>query len=196
METRINIRYTPSETSRVFGLFTLSFQESDGQCRSVDTKFDFKQLWAFSRDTTSVAFDFLVLSMIVYNVDRAVHRSSHSDDGWKRNLVLLDVPVVNLDDMNKGREAFNRAISFLTGDNWDIHFVQADLYSYNPTKNVKEYELQLFKKVALFSGGLDSLIGFIDEASTLCADKKILLVRIWNWGKNIVIKKHIGILQR
>ena len=131
METRINIRYTPSETSRVFGLFTLSFQESDGQCRSVDTKFDFKQLWAFSRDTTSVAFDFLVLSMIVYNVDRAVHRSSHSDDGWKRNLVLLDVPVVNLDDMNKGREAFNRAISFLTGDNWDIHFVQADLYSYN-----------------------------------------------------------------
>ena len=50
--------------------------------------------------------------MIVYNVDRSVHRSSHSDDGWKRNLVLLDVPVVNLDDMNKGREAFNRAISF------------------------------------------------------------------------------------
>ena len=145
METRINIRYTPSETSRVFGLFTLSFQERDGQCRSVDTKFDFKQLWAFSRDTTSVAFDFLVLSMIVYNVDRAVHRLSHSDDGWKRNLVLLDVPVVNLDDMNKGREAFNRAISFLTGDNWDIYFVQADLYSYNPTKNVKEYELQLFE---------------------------------------------------
>ena len=191
METRINIRYTPSETSRVFGLFTLSFQESDGQCRSVDTKFDFKQLWAFSRDTTSVAFDFLVLSMIVYNVDRAVHRSSHSDDGWKRNLVLLDVPVVNLDDMNKGREAFNRAISFLTGDNWDIHFVQADLYSYNPTKNVKEYELQLFKKVALFSGGLDSLIGFIDEASTLCADKKILLVSHMELGKEHSDQKSI-----
>ena len=183
METRINISYTPSETSEVFGLFTLSFQGSDGQMRSVDTKFDFKQLWAFSRDTTSVAFDFLVLSMIVYNVDRAVHRLSYSIDGWKRNLILLDVPVVNLDDMNKGREAFNRAISFLTGDNWDIHFVQADPYSYNPTKKVTEYDIQLFEKVALFSGGLDSLIGFIDEASTLHADKKILLVSHMELGK-------------
>lgn len=72
--------------------------------------------------------------MIVYNVDRAVLRLSNSDDGWKRNLILLNVPVINLEDMNKGREAFNKAINFLTGDNWDIHFIQADSYSYNPTK--------------------------------------------------------------
>ena len=39
---------------------------------------------------------------------------------------LLNVPVINLEDMNKGREAFNKAINFLTGDNWDIHFIQAD----------------------------------------------------------------------
>ncbi len=66
--------------------------------------------------------------MIVYNVDRAVLRLSNSDDGWKRNLILLNVPVINLEDMNKGREAFNKAINFLTGDNWDIHFIQADSY--------------------------------------------------------------------
>ncbi len=53
--------------------------------------------------------------MIVYNVDRAVLRLSNSDDGWKRNLILLNVPVINLEDMNKGREAFNKAINFLTG---------------------------------------------------------------------------------
>lgn len=91
METRININYTPSGTSEVFGTFTISFQGFDGQIRSVDTKFDPKQLWEFSRDTTSVAFDFLVLAMIVYNVDRAVRRLLYSDDGWKRDLVLLDV---------------------------------------------------------------------------------------------------------
>ena len=67
-------------------------------------------------------------------MDRAVLRLSNSDDGWKRNLILLNVPVINLEDMNKGREAFNKAINFLTGDNWDIHFIQADSYSYNPTK--------------------------------------------------------------
>ena len=96
METRININYTPSRTSEVFGTFTISFQGIDGQIRSVDTKFDPKQLWAFSRDTTSVAFDFLVLAMIVYNVDRTVNRLIYSDDGWKRDLVLPDVPVSNL----------------------------------------------------------------------------------------------------
>lgn len=144
METRININYTPSKTSEVFGLFTLSFQGSDGKIHSVNTKFNPKQLWEFSRDTSSVAFDLLVLSMIVYNVDRAVLRLSNSDDGWKRNLILLNVPVINLEDMNKGREAFNKAINFLTGDNWDIHFIQADSYSYNPTKKVKEYDPQFF----------------------------------------------------
>ena len=66
METRININYTPSKTSEVFGLFTLSFQGSDGKIHSVNTKFNPKQLWEFSRDTSSVAFDLLVLSMIVY----------------------------------------------------------------------------------------------------------------------------------
>ena len=74
METRININYTPSRTSEAFGTFTISFQGIDGQLRSVDTKFDPKQLWEFSQDTTSVAFDFLVLAMIVYNVDRALNR--------------------------------------------------------------------------------------------------------------------------
>lgn len=183
METRININYTPSGTQEVFGFFTISFQGNDGRVRSVDTKFNPKQLWEFSRDTSSVAFDLLVLSMIVYNVDRAVHRMSNSDDGWKRNLVLLNVPAINLNEMNKGRESFNRAISFLTGDSWDIHFVQADLYSFNPTKKVKEYNTSSFEKVALFSGGLDSLIGFIDEANTLSLNKKILLVSHMELGK-------------
>ena len=191
METRININYTPSDTNEVFGIFTILFQGSDGIIHSVDTKFNPKQLWEFSKDTSSVAFDLLVLSMIVYNVDRAVLRLSNSDDGWKRNLVLLDVPVINLKEMNKGREAFNRAISFLTGDNWDIHFVQTDSYSYSPTKKTKEYNYQIFEKVALFSGGLDSLIGFIDEASTLDTDKKILLVSHMELGKEHSDQKSI-----
>lgn len=183
METRININYTPSGTSEVFGTFTISFQGIDGQIRSVDTKFNPKQLWEFSQDTTSVAFDFLVLALIVYNVDRAVHRLLYSDDGWKRDLVLLDVPVINLAMMNHGREAFNRAISFLTGDNWNIHFVQANPYDYRPTKNIRDYDPQEFEKVALFSGGLDSLIGFIDETNTLSVNKKILLVSHMELGK-------------
>lgn len=183
METRIAINYTPSQINEVFGMYSISFRRSDGQMRSVNTKFDPKQLWEFSRDTTSVAFDFLILALIVYNVDRAVNRLLYSDDGWKRKLILSNVPVVNLAAMNNGREAFNRAISFLTGDYWDIHFVQAEQYNYEPTRKIKEYNCQEFEKVALFSGGLDSLIGFIDETSTLHDNNKILLVSHMELGK-------------
>lgn len=183
METRINVNYTPSRVSETFGTFTLSFQGYDGRNRTVGIKFNPRQLWEFSQDTTSVAFDFLILALITYNVDRAVSRMAYSEDGWKRNFVLLNVPVVNLGAMNQGREAFNRAISFLTGDNWDIHFVQAVTYEYHPTKKVREYDCQSFEKVALFSGGLDSLIGFIDETSTLAEGKKILLVSHMELGK-------------
>ena len=65
-------------------------------------------------------------------------------------LDIMNVPVINLEDMNKGREAFNKAINFLTGDNWDIHFIQADSYSYNPTKKVKEYNPQFLKRLHCF----------------------------------------------
>ena len=165
------------------GDFELSFMNYDNNPNSVKLKFDIKQLWSFSRDTTSVAFDFLILAFIVYNVDRALNRQKYSVDGWRRQIKLCNVPVNHLDSMNKGREVFNRAISFLTGDNWNINFVQGQGYDYNPTRKVMDYDYQDYEKVALFSGGLDSLIGFIDEASTLSAGKKVLLISHKELGK-------------
>ncbi len=183
METRVKILYRPSTSTNVFGEFSISFNAWDGVDRSVKLKFDLQQLWSFSRDTTSIAFDFLILSFIVYNVDRAINRQKHSIDGWQRNIRLENVPVINLDSMNKGKDAFNRAISFLTGDLWDIHFVQANSYNYHPIKNIKDYNKYDIEKVALFSGGLDSLIGFIDEVSSLKPSKKILLISHMELGK-------------
>jgi len=63
-----------------------------------------------------------------------------------------------------------------------LHFVQAEPYAYNlvvdTTYNVADYA-----KVALFSGGLDSLIGFVNEASTLGGNEKILLISHKEQGK-------------
>lgn len=192
METRVKILYTPSTSTNFFGEFSISFNAWDGVDRSVKLKFDLQQLWSFSRDTTSIAFDFLILSFIVYNVDRAINRQKHSIDGWQRNIRLENVPVINLASMNKGKDAFNRAISFLTGDLWDIHFVQANSYNYHPIKNIKDYNKCDIEKVALFSGGLDSLIGFIDEVSSLSPSKKILLISHMELGKEH--KDQLGIL--
>lgn len=123
METRININYTESNNVNIFGTFSLSFQGYDGQLRTVKLKFDPKSLWEFSQETSSVAFDFLILSLIVYNVDRAINRLQYSVDGWRRDLKLVNVPVSNLRAMDQGRNAIIRAvINFLTGDNWDIKF--------------------------------------------------------------------------
>ena len=191
METRININYTESNNVNIFGTFSLSFQGYDGQLRTVKLKFDPKSLWEFSQETSSVAFDFLILSLIVYNVDRAINRLQYSVDGWRRDLKLVNVPVSNLRAMDQGRNAIIRAINFLTGDNWDINFTQAQPYHYLPTRNIQRYEINEYEKVMLFSGGMDSLIGFIDEASTLQNEKKILLISHMELGKERSDQKSI-----
>ncbi len=183
METRVNISFKPSNSPSSLGNFTLSFTGIDGNERTVGLKFDPKQLWGFSRDTSSIAFDFLILAFIVYNVDRAINRQLHSVDGWRREIVLENVPAVNLASMNRGRDSFVHAINFLTGDSWDINFIGIAPYVYQPSKNIQTYNVQQFEKVALFSGGLDSLIGFINEASTLADGKKMLLISHMELGK-------------
>ena len=191
METRIMIDYKPSQNQHTFGIFSLEFKGYDGQVRVIRLKFDPKSLWAFAQDVTSVAFDFLILSMIVYNVDRSINRQQYSDDGWRRNIVLLNVPVLNLSQMIKASNALNKAISFLTGDSWDIHFCQGQPYNYAPKKNIAYYNKREYSKVALFSGGLDSLIGFIDEAASLHDGSKLLLISHMDLGKEHSDQKHI-----
>lgn len=183
METRIKVDFAKSNDVEKFGCFSLSFLDSKGNQHHVNLKFDFKELWSFTHDTSSVAFDFLILALIVYNADRVLKRSFYSETGWRRHIVLDDIPVTNLDAMNNGIEGFCRAISFLTGDDWMFNFIQADSYDYSPSKKVSNYNSNEYEYVSLFSGGLDSLIGFIDEASNLSNGKKILLISHMELGK-------------
>lgn len=175
------INYQQSTNPAKFGQYTLSFADEAGQQQDVELKFNFDNLWRFARDTSSVAFDFLVFAMSVYNTDRAVSRAMYSEEGWKRNI-HLQVPVVNVPAMKSGLEYFRKAVNFLTGDVWDFEFVQATPYNYAPP--IFQFEnLQDYDKVSLFSGGLDSLIGFIDGCSQLPADKKMLLISHAELGK-------------
>lgn len=177
---RINVsrRNYPDELAAI----RLSYNTADGLIHQANIKFEFKPLWEFCRDTESTAFDFLILAVIVYNVDRLLSRYRHSDDGWKRDITLEGVPARNADRMNAAARLFERSISFLTGDKWTLHFTQQQPYGYNPQTNV-HYNRAVFAKVALFSGGLDSLIGFIDETYSLNAGEKILLISHVEQGK-------------
>jgi len=112
----IHITYRAGISNEDFVFFEISFASEDNILHSVSTKFDFKQLWSFSRDKTTVAFDFLVFSTIVYCVDRCVNRAKFSIDGWRRELNVVDIPVMNVDAMNGVSDELANAVSFLTGD--------------------------------------------------------------------------------
>ena len=177
----VNISYQQSSDPAKFGQYSLSLTDEIGQQQNVELKFNFDDLWRFARDTSSVAFDLLVFAMSVYNADRAVSRAKYSEEGWKRNIHLR-VPVVNIAAMERGMDGFRSAVDFLTGDVWEFEFVQAAQYNYAPPR-IQFENLQDYDRVSLFSGGLDSLIGFIDGCAQLPAGKKVLLISHAELGK-------------
>lgn len=103
---------------------------------------------------------FLLLSAMVYTIDRSVHRERYSEDGWSR---LFDVdfilPAAEIYMANKAQ--IEGLLSYLTGDYWTCSFTSVPLVGI-PQWNESHY-LDDVKQVNLFSGGLDSLIGAIDS---------------------------------
>lgn len=184
MESRINVGFTPNNDihSKELGQFVLYATDANNQPMEAKLNFDFFHLWEFSQDTTSAYFDVLILSQIVYTTDRIINRLAFADDGWCRDIVLQNVPVVNVDLFNQNRDLFNTALSYLTGDNWDVSFSRFPQLNYAPqVENL--YSHEDYEYVSLFSGGLDSLIGFIDYASRVRDGKKVLLVSHYDMGK-------------
>lgn len=103
---------------------------------------------------------FLLLSAMVYTIDRSVHRERYSEDGWSR---LFDVdfilPAAEIYMANKAQ--IEGLLSYLTGDYWTCSFTSVPLVGI-PQWNESHY-LDDVKQVNLFSGGMDSLIGAIDS---------------------------------
>lgn len=192
MGARVNVRFELSNNSnsKELGKFILLSSDIDGNPIEAALNFDFYPLWEFSQDTSSAYFDVLLLGQIVYSTDRILNRLAFSDDGWCRNIELNDVPVVNADLFNLHRQEFNTALSYLTGDNWTVSFTQMPPLEYTPEIE-HHYNADEYEYVSLFSGGLDSLIGFIDKASDLHAGKKILLVSHYDMGKESMDQERI-----
>lgn len=192
MESRINVEFTPSHDvqSKELGQFVLHAADVNDQPIEATLNFDFFHLWEFSQDTSSTYFDVLILSQLVYTADRIINRLAFADDGWCRDIVLQDVPVVNVDIFRQNQEMFNTALSYLTGDNWSVSFVPFPQINYAPQIE-SHYNHEEYEYVSLFSGGLDSLIGFIDFASLAREGKKVLLVSHYDMGKESMDQERI-----
>lgn len=111
---------------------------------------------------SEMGVDMLVLAAHVHAADTRVSRDSESQDGWTRELRLI-VPVSDPDRWTASAPIFVRMLNFLTGDRWSLGF-RARPRRFAALAPIPSGRLidSSFNELALFSGGLDSLIGAID----------------------------------
>lgn len=152
----------------------------NGVNRKVPLSFlGYERVFDFTTDFTSVKFDFFLVSAIVYGIDNLLSRAIYSNDGWTRDIEV-EFPVNNLAVWNGKEDKLKQILDFLTGDNWQISFREIeDVDLFQPRTNrrkIPSYNKDTIKSVSLFSGGLDSLIGVIDELEKLSNNERILLV--------------------
>ena len=111
---------------------------------------------------SEIGVDLLVLAAHVHAADTRVSRDRESQDGWTRELRLV-VPVSDPDRWTSAGPIFVRMLNFLTGDRWSLGF-RARPRRFARVAPIPPGKLigPPFNDLALFSGGLDSLIGAID----------------------------------
>lgn len=112
---------------------------------------------------SEIGVDVLVLAAHVHAADTRISRKSESQDGWTREIRLI-VPVSDPERWTAVMPTFVRMLNFLTGDRWSLAFRARPRHFARvvPAPPARLFALP-FDDLALFSGGLDSLIGAIDS---------------------------------
>jgi len=116
---------------------------------------------------------FLLAALGVWAADKLLPRKVQPD-AWTREIVL-DLPASP--DWARLSPQFNRILNFLTGDVWTIQPREARLHP--GFAGIWDRPRQP-QAVALFSGGMDSLVGAIDQ---LEAGRRLLLVSHHDYGQ-------------
>lgn len=121
---------------------------------------DLAKLKIFPSET---GVDLMVLAAHIYAADTRISRDSESQDGWTREIRLV-VPVKDVDLWRTTSTTIVRMLNFLTGDRWIVDFRnRPEGFDKTVESSSKELLGLPYQNLSLFSGGLDSLIGAIDE---------------------------------
>lgn len=129
-----------------------------------------RDLGKFNLIPNNTIYDLLNFALGIYTIDQVVSRQTNGFQGWSRNFIV-NFPVHDPQLWNNVKEDFEKYLSFLSGDKWEIAFRQ--------NHETRQFELlevknpDNYSKVSLFSGGLDSFIGAIDLLSS--KDKPFLV---------------------
>ncbi|MFG1393464.1 Qat anti-phage system QueC-like protein QatC [Xanthobacter agilis] len=126
------------------------------------------QLAGLRLRASAVGIDLLILAALVYAADTRLNRVRTSQDAWTREIELV-VPVSRPELWGGASGVLERMLRFLTGDRWTIRFRPLpETGRLDLARRRRRTILRRFDGVSLFSGGLDSLIGAIDELSEGC----------------------------
>lgn len=156
VEDRSIISVDENETLTEINLLNINQRLDFGIGQAIE---DLKKVNVFPSE---LGLDLLVLAAHVYAADTRISRETESQDTWTRELRLV-VPVSALDKWNSTTPILVRMLNFLTGDRWTIEFRQRPNRFLNMLPNSSDQLFTTsFDDVALFSGGLDSLIGAIN----------------------------------
>lgn len=160
---KVNITI-PKARKGKFSEIKLGYKNEENEDIQVLLNVDFQNLYEFTRKKNGIGFDAFLIGCFVYGIDILLPRKSFSINGWSREIEV-EFPVESPDLFNGGKNELEQLLSFLTGDYWQISFIQRDVTPlFVNTKKVYSNDYRKsHKKISLFSGGLDSLIGVIDE---------------------------------
>jgi hypothetical protein len=111
---------------------------------------------------SEMGVDLFVIAAHVHAADTRISRRTESQDAWTRELRLV-VPVSDVARWSNAALLLQRLLNFLTGDRWTIGFRQRPRGFTELVLPTEQPQNALaYDTLALFSGGLDSLIGAID----------------------------------
>jgi hypothetical protein len=110
---------------------------------------------------SEIGVDLLVLAAHVHAADTRISRDTESQDTWTREIRLV-VPVSDVTRWSAAVPLTCRLLNFLTGDRWMLEFRHRPRGFETVVQPRRQLISPPYDTLALFSGGLDSLIGAID----------------------------------
>jgi hypothetical protein len=129
------------------------------------------------KDIPSSFHDLVEIATYVYCADQAITRGGDGVDNfgenWRRRM-FFRIAVRNPDLWNSSplKDQLIETLSFLSEDEYHFDFVK--LEKQPPTQKHLEFDVDPPEEVMLFSGGLDSLGGAVEEA--VAKSRKIVMV--------------------
>ena len=114
---------------------------------------------------SETGLDFLILGALMFAADTRISRATESQDSWTREIQLV-LPVSEPKKWQDATPLLEKMLKFLTGDIWTFNFLPRPR-GFSKLVSVKsKFIKRSYSEIALFSGGLDSLIGAIDGLET------------------------------